>query len=185
MPAVWWFEVTRPALVIGSAQPLATVDVAACEAAGVEVVHRRSGGGAVLLVPGEVVWFDVLVPRGHLRWDDDIGRAAWWLGEAVRTATGRAEAVVHTGPLVRRGWSSVVCFAGLGPGEVTVDGAKLLGVSQRRTRDGARLQCAIYRHWDPAALVGLLAPPRPPVADLLDVVAVGDLTLPALLAALG
>jgi lipoate-protein ligase A len=185
VPAVWWFEVTRPALVLGSAQPRATVDVAACEAAGVEVVYRRSGGGAVLLVPGEVVWFDVLVPRGHPRWNDDIGRAAWWVGEAVRSATGRDDAVVHTGPLVRTEWSSAVCFAGLGPGELTVGGAKLLGVSQRRTREGTRLQCALYRRWDPATLVGLLAPPRPPLADLLDVVATGDLTLPALLTALG
>jgi len=184
-PAVWWFEITAPALVVGSAQSLDLVDLAACERAGVEVVRRRSGGGAVLLVPGEVVWFDVLVPKGHPRWQDDIGRAAWWIGEVVRDALDAPDAVVHTGPMVRTEWSGLVCFAGLGPGEVTLHGRKVLGVSQRRTRDGARLQCALYQRWDPATLVGLLAPPRPPVEALADVVATASLGLEGLLAALG
>ena len=37
------------------------VDLEACAGAGVEVVRRRSGGGAVLVEPGSVVWVDVLV----------------------------------------------------------------------------------------------------------------------------
>ena len=47
-----------------SAATAIDLDVA-CAAPGVEVVRRRSGGGAVLLVPGEVVWFDVVVPVAH------------------------------------------------------------------------------------------------------------------------
>ena len=39
---------------------------------GVAVVRRRSGGGAVLLDPGGVVWVDVVVPRHDPRWDDDV-----------------------------------------------------------------------------------------------------------------
>jgi hypothetical protein len=49
---------------------------------------------------------------------------------------------------------------------VTVDGRKVVGVSQRRTRTVARFQCAAYRRWDPAALTALLAPPRPSPGDL-------------------
>ncbi len=67
-------------------------------------------------------------------------------------------------------WSSLVCFAGVGPGEVLVGGRKAVGISQRRTKEWARFQCAAYRRWDPAALVGLLAPPRPTEADLAGLV---------------
>ncbi len=184
-PSLWWFEVTAPALVLGTAQSSDVADWDACDAEGVDVVRRHSGGAAVLLVPDEVAWFDVIIPRGHAMWRDDVGRAAWWIGEAVVAALGVPLALVHTGPMVRSPWSSLVCFAGIGPGEVTVEGRKLLGISQRRTRDWARFQCLVHRRWDPRFMVSLLAPPRPPVAELDDLVAVGDLRLDTLLAALG
>ena len=34
---------------------------------------------------------------------------------------------------------------------------KLVGISQRRTREGARFQCIVHRTWDPVPLLGLLA----------------------------
>lgn len=154
--SVWVHEVTAPALVLGSAQPYGLVDEAAAAAAGVEVVRRRSGGGAVLLVPGEVLWVDVVIPRADPRWVDDVGRSMGWLGEVWADALG-VDARVHPGPMVTSSWSSLVCFAGLGPGEVTVGGRKAVGISQRRTRDAARFQCAVYSRWDPAALAALLA----------------------------
>jgi lipoate-protein ligase A len=72
--------------------------------------------------------------------------------------------------MVRTAWSSLVCFSGLGPGEVHAGGRKVVGISQRRTRGWARFQCAAYLRWDPDALVALLAEPRPPVAALTDAV---------------
>jgi lipoate---protein ligase len=158
--AVWVFEVARPALVLGSTQSDVSVDTERCAAAGVEVVRRRSGGGAVYLAPGEVTWIDVIVPTGDPLWSDDIGRSMWWLGDVWAAALGDlgvAGASVHRGGLETNKWSRTICFAGLGPGEVTVDGRKLVGVSQRRTRSAARFQCALYRHWRPEVLVGLLA----------------------------
>jgi lipoate-protein ligase A len=156
---VWCFEPATPALVLGSAQPEATVDREACARAGVDVVRRRSGGGAVLLVSGQVLWVDVVVPAGDPLWRDDIGVATHLLGDAwaaALVAMSVSRAVVHRGPLVRAPWSDVVCFAGLGPGEVTIDGRKVVGISQRRTRAAARFQCAAYTVWDPAPLVELL-----------------------------
>ncbi len=157
---VWVQQVERPALVLGSTQPEDLVDRAAAERAGVEVVRRRSGGGAVLVEPGGTVWVDVVVPPGDPLWDDDVGRAAHWVGEAWAAALGRvgvADAVVHTGGLVTTPWSRQVCFAGMGPGEVTVAGRKVVGVAQRRTRHGARFQTAALLRWEPVGLVGLLA----------------------------
>ena len=152
-------EVDRPALVLGSTQSEAIVDRAAAARLGVEVARRRSGGGAVLLQPGGTVWVDVEVPRGDPLWDDDVGRAAWWLGDAwarALAALGVRDAVVHRGPLVRRPGSDLVCFAGLGAGEVTVGGAKAVGISQRRTRAGARFQCAAPVTWDVATLAAVV-----------------------------
>jgi hypothetical protein len=49
-----------------------------------------------------------------------------------------------------------VCFASTSPGEVFVGEHKLVGISQRRGRDGARLQCVLYRSWSPEAWVSSL-----------------------------
>jgi lipoate-protein ligase A len=188
--SLWWCEVDRPALVLGSAQADTVVDAAACARAGVEVVRRRSGGGAVLLIPGEVVWVDVVLPATDPRWSDDVGRATWWLGEAWAAALaglGHPDAQVHRGAMVTSAWSQLVCFAGLGPGEVTVAGRKVVGISQRRARGVARFQCAVHRRWDPAALIGLLSPavlPPEDPAELRDAVATVDVTPGVLRAAL-
>lgn len=159
--AVHLWEVERPALVLGSAQREDVVDLEACAAAGVEVVRRRSGGGAVLLDPGQVAWVDVELPRDDPLWVDDVGRAAWWLGErwgAALADLGVPDPHVHRGGLAATPWSPLVCFAGLGPGEVTAGrgGPKALGISQRRTRAGARFQCAVPLTWDVARLARLL-----------------------------
>lgn len=158
-----------PALVLGSSQRPDEVDVATASARGVEVVQRRSGGGAVWVDRSDPWWFDVVVPSHDPRYVDDVGAAFGPVGLAIRAALesiGVTGAVVApNAPVVGR-WARRVCFAGLGPGEVTVDGAKLVGLSQRRTRLGARFQCAIYQRWDPAPLRDLLvAPPPQPVLE--------------------
>jgi lipoate-protein ligase A len=136
----------RPALVLGSTQPDTAVDAAAVAAAGVEPARRRSGGGAVLVDPADTLWVDVIVPRGDRLWDDDVGRSFLWLGSAWRDALDAVGVAgeVHAAGLVRSGFSGLVCFAGVGSGEVLADGRKVVGLSQRRTRDAARFQSVAY-----------------------------------------
>jgi len=154
--------VTEPTVVLGSTQPESIVDAAAARAAGLAVARRRSGGGAVLLVPGESLWVDVVLPPTDALWVDDVGRAFHWLGEAWVAALAEAGVVgqVHRGGLCTTEWSRLVCFGGLGSGEVTSVAhpeRKIVGMAQRRGRDGARFQCTVHRRWDPARLVGVLA----------------------------
>ena len=169
---LWVLEVDRPALVLGSTQPAATVEVATLAGRGIELARRRSGGGAVLLEPGDSVWIDLLVPRSDPLWDDDVGRSFAWLGRAWVTGLaelGRPEGRVHDGPLVRGRFGRQVCFAGIGPGEVTLDGVKAVGLSQRRTRAGARFQAVVHRRWHPAPLVaiaGVEPGDLPPVVEI-------------------
>ncbi len=155
----------RPALVLGSTQPDELVDHTLAAAAGIEVTRRRSGGGLVPIEPGAMVWIDVHVPAGHARWRDDVGRAFDWVGEAWAAAlddlgvpTRRHRGRLETGPLGRL-W----CFAGLGPGELTADGVdgapvKVLGQSQRRTREFTRLQTMAMTAPHPTWADGLLDP---------------------------
>jgi lipoate-protein ligase A len=155
----WFFELERPALVLGSAQREDFVDTDAAAAAGVDIVRRHSGGGAVLLLPGACIWIDVLLPRSDPRWDDDVTRSGQWLGQlwADALTSVRVPASVHRSRLQSTPLGRQICFGSIGPGEV-LDGAarKLVGVSQRRTRVGARFQCLVLRRWEPAALLRLL-----------------------------
>jgi lipoate---protein ligase len=150
--SVWVNAAPAVGLALGSTQSLSVVQ----PVAGLDIVRRRSGGGAVLVVPDEMVWIDVLISASDRLWSDDVGRSFEWLGSCWASVLGDA-AVVHRGALVTSAWSRLVCFAGLGPGEVVVGGRKVVGISQRRTRSGARFQCAAHVVFDPARLPGLLA----------------------------
>lgn len=149
--SVWVMAPTTATLVLGSAQGDDLVDRGAAAAAGWDVARRRSGGGLVALDPPEVVWVDVVVPRGDPLWSEDVGEAFGWLGDAWGRALASMgiAAVVHHGATEAPAEGRVVCFAGVGRGELTVDGAKLVGLSQRRTRVGARFQCLLHRRWRP------------------------------------
>lgn len=120
--------------------------------------------------PGRLVWVDLVVPAGDPLWKPDVGQGFWWLGEVWAQALaslGVTGAAVHRGALVSSRWSRTVCFAGLGPGEVTAAGGeKIVGMSQRRAREGALFQCAVPLAWDPAAMPALLALDVPARAEL-------------------
>ncbi len=168
-------DLARPAVILGSSQAEAGIDQERARAAGVDVVRRPSGGGAVLVVPGEALWLDVFLPAGDPLWKDDVGVAFHWLGRAWAQALGQVDVPAHAyqGPMRHTPWSRTVCFAGLGPGEV-LDGArrKVVGLSQRRTRTHARFQCCVMLRWDPGALVALLAGPYPDGAATEDLAGV-------------
>ena len=139
------YTVEGPGLVLGSAQTAAAADERRAASAGVEVLRRRSGGAAVLLWPGRQVWADFFVAATDPLWHDDVTLAADWVGRLwASVVAGFTTAVcsVHTGRLVADRWGRLVCFAGMGPGEVSVSGRKVVGVSQRRSRDRVRIQTA-------------------------------------------
>jgi lipoate-protein ligase A len=154
-----FFVTESPVLVLGSTQRDQSVDSESAARQGIDIVRRRSGGGGVLLLPGEFVWLDLEIPADDELWSDDIGRSMWWVGELWRDALCGLEprAVVYRGRLTQTRWSADVCFAGAGPGEVLVDDAKLVGISQRRTRYAARFQTMLHLRWRPEIVASLVA----------------------------
>jgi lipoate-protein ligase A len=172
-------EVSGSALALGSTQSIDDVDLAAAKRLNVDVFNRQSGGGAVLLDPGAQLWVDVVIGRSDPLWSDDVSLASQWLGDVwveVLRSVG-IEGVMHRGAMVTNELSSVVCFAGLAAGEVTVDGAKVVGISQRRTRAGARFQCSVPLRWEIARHAELLAPGIAASGGSLDEVRVFPATL--------
>jgi lipoate---protein ligase len=153
-------QVDHPTVVLGSTQRESVLDPAAVVAGAMEVVRRRGGGGAVMLRPGDHLWVDAWIPRDDPLWQADVARAATWVGEwwqAGLGGIGLDGIAVHEGKATPGPYGALVCFSGRGPGEVFAADAKVTGVSQWRSREGALFHTCAYTRWDPAPLVDLLA----------------------------
>lgn len=138
----YFLEPEDRAIVLGSTEPVSDVDLGACAEAGCAVLRRGSGGGSVVLGPGGQVWLDLFVPAADALTEVDVAAAAHFAGEVWHDALsllvpGGSKLSVYSGPLIKSRYSSKVCFSGLGPGEVLLNGQKAVGVSQRRNRQGA------------------------------------------------
>ncbi len=138
-------EPTDRALVLGSSQPEPSEDLIDAP-----VLRRRTGGGAVWIEPGAQTWLEVMIPAEDVLWDDDLSRSFDWLGRVIADALRMLghEPVVHGGAARPGRWGTTVCFAGLGPGEISVADRKVAGMSQRRNRAGARFSVALLHRVD-------------------------------------
>ena len=164
-------EIDKPTMVFGTAQKNMSLE------AGIQCdyVYRKSGGGAVFLEPGQVLWVDFVIPREDPLWCNDIRYSSLWLGEAWVIAMKEIGLLgeVHNKEIQKTELSRLICFAGLATGEVTVSGKKTIGISQRRTREGAWFQCAVLLSWPAEKIVNLLQmePAEKIVGDLLGLAA--------------
>lgn len=148
--ALWWCSVDSPAIILGSTQQETDVDEVIAAQLGLDVVRRRSGGGAVYVHPTESVWIDFTIPKDDPLFVDDVSSSMLWLGDVfVEALSPWVDGATYRGVFDVGIDGRSVCFASTSPGEVFVGENKLLGISQRRGRDGARLQCVLYRSWQP------------------------------------
>ena len=158
--ALWSCSVTLPAIILGSTQQDSDVDSDVAFSLGIDVVRRRSGGGAVFVHPTESVWIDITIPRDDPLFVDDVSESMLWLGDVFVSALKPwVNAETYRGVFTAGDFGRSVCFASTSPGEVFVNDHKLVGISQRRGRDGARLQCVLYRSWNPDDWVPSLTSP--------------------------
>ncbi len=173
-PAMRWYVVDQPTLILGSSQRLADIDLAACRAAGVGV-HRRRSGGSTVFTDASALSLDVALPSGHPLLSANVTEAYRWFGEvwaaALRVLGIDAWVVppidsrpfnAALDPLVQR-----ACYGGLSPYEVCVGWSKIVGLAQVRRRQGAIFQAGVYLHWQPERLTALLAAEPPERAAML------------------
>ena len=177
--ALWWCNVETPTVILGSTQSVDDVNQNIADESGVLVSRRRSGGGSVFVHPSDSVWIDITISRDDPLWKDDLAQSMLWLGELfVEALSPWVQAEVYRDSFSTGIDGRVVCFASSSPGEVFVGANKLVGISQRRGREGARFQCVLYRHWRPSEWSAILASAdvRSRVADI----AVATLDVPGL-----
>lgn len=165
---VWRYA--RPAIVLGCSQRRLFETLAARQAApDVELLLRRSGGGAVLVGPWMIGVSVVLPPEHELvregpvpsyRWlgiglarvlqrfgvaaralsPAELGRPAQAGRQADATQPARHADATQPVPDVDLRWA---CFAGLSPWEAVAGGRKITGLAQVRRRTGVLLVAGV------------------------------------------
>ncbi|HYB71762.1 MAG TPA: lipoate--protein ligase family protein [Candidatus Sulfotelmatobacter sp.] len=116
-------------------RPEAALDLLACARAGLAVVRRPTGGGAVL--HGRDLTYAVAVPRRGIWAEGNVAACCRRIHEAVAAGLARLGAPAEVaGPRAPLGGShgggGVPCFAAISSHEITVGGRKLVGSAQRR-----------------------------------------------------
>ncbi|MHB8605774.1 MAG: lipoate--protein ligase family protein [Thermoplasmatota archaeon] len=122
----------RPAAVsLGRAQSRAEVDLAAAAAAGVDVVQRATGGGAILHNEEEVT-YAVVSPLAHPGLPRDIPGSFAFVsrGVVIALAALGLDAVIESSPTETR---DPLCYVRRQGTNVFVGGKKISGGAQRRT----------------------------------------------------
>jgi lipoate-protein ligase A len=170
-PRVRWWIASSPAVVVGLGlrhRLSSMVDIARCREAGVAVLERRAGGGALLL-DEHMVCGAVCVPRASV--PDDVTESYRWLGDllvahlqslglpaARRVETDEARRDVANLKSRDDAVAKILlttCYGALSPHEVALGQAKLVGLAQIRRRHAALFQ------------FGILLRDQSPLADYL------------------
>lgn len=110
-------------------------------AAKYEIVRRPTGGGLVYHGDGVDTTYTVVVPPEHRLYTMSTTDAYCTIHKAVAAAIGDQSRITnHRSPVPRTGYE---CFQNPVAGDVVVDGRKLAGAAQRRTKSGMLHQGSI------------------------------------------
>ena len=170
-PALRLFAFQPPALTLGRFQAARRdVDAVACEANGVSVVRRPTGGRAVLHTAD--LCYAVVAPKDDPQVGGSIGDSYCRLSEALTLALAKvgapADCLADT-EAVGYG-ASAACFARAAPYEPQSASRKLVGSAQVRSQTAFLQQGSVRLAADSgleASLLGLPAP-LPALNDVLD-----------------
>jgi lipoate-protein ligase A len=172
-PLVRWWVAATPAVVVGlglSQRLASVVDLERCRAAGIGVLQRKAGGGALLL-DAHMLCGAICLPTSAV--SADLTESYRWLGDRLTTSlrgagvTGARRVEVDEAradvAYLRQRDDSVArlllstCYGALSPHEVVIGNgsSKLVGLAQVRRRHAALFQ------------FGLLLRDQSPLADYL------------------
>ena len=155
-PTLRFYAWSPPCLSLGRNQPLAGADLAACRAAGVDVVRRPTGGRAILHTDELTYSLTLLqvdpratgdVVESYRRLSEGLLAGLHLLEVEAVQAVGRKSAT-DAGP---------VCFEAPSNYEITVAGRKLIGSAQWRAKGSVLQHGSLPLQGDLARIVDCLA----------------------------
>jgi lipoate-protein ligase A len=135
-PTLRFYAWSPPCLSLGRSQSLADVDLAACDAAGIDVVRRPTGGRSILHT--DELTYSVALLQADPRAGGGVVEGYRRLSEGLLAGLGHlgvpaVQAVGMRGP--NQG-QTPICFETPADYEITVAGRKLMGSAQWRARGG-------------------------------------------------
>ena len=134
-PVLRLYTWSPPAVSLGHMQsPVSLLDLAACQAAGVDVVVRPTGGRAIL--HWEEVTYAIVASSDDTRFGTDLPTCHATIGRCLAAglgALGIAAELSRPALDPERHLLRQPCFVSPGRAELLVGGRKLLGSAQRRT----------------------------------------------------
>lgn len=140
-PVVRTWESSREYVVLGQAGIIERdVHFEECQRAGVPILRRSSGGGAVVLGPGCLNYSLVIPLRNHPQCVDVRLGMEWILGRIVKAL-------------------AVPGLELAGDSDLALDGRKVSGNAQRRTRDAVLHHGTLLYAFDAARAERFLKPP--------------------------
>lgn len=135
-PTVRFYAWSPPCLSLGRSQGLADVDLAACSAAGIDIVRRPTGGRAILHT--DELTYSVALLQTDPRSGGGVVDGYRRLSEGLLAGLQRLgmPAVQAVGLRGSNEGQTAICFETPADYEITVAGRKLVGSAQWRARGG-------------------------------------------------
>lgn len=175
-PQVLLWQYDQAAIILGCSQRPDADQLSRAENAGLSLVRRRSGGGAVLAGPW-MLSVTVFIPPTHTLANQNIIEIFSWL-EAVWISTlttcgvpckGVDQAMIEQSKTISQKedvtWA---CYASLSHGEVvSLDGRKLVGLAQIRKRKGIALVSGLHLFPCDWSLLSSIVVNKPQQGELL------------------
>ena len=139
-PTLRFYEWLHPAFSFGYFQRISDeVDVSACDAYGIELVRRMTGGGTV--IHGWDVTYTIIVPHGAGMFPKDISGAYCAISDCLINGLQRLGIdVAHQTEKPTAGDAPNICLTNPAQYDTLLNGKKIAGVSQRRNQAGVMYQ---------------------------------------------
>ncbi len=139
-------QIATDALVLGSSQTTDLIDQKRANDDSIEIAKRRTGGGIVFIDKRQDAWLDIYVPSDAPFLSPKIENSFDWLGliwlEALKaTAPEVGFRLLKSKPTNPASLAGSLCFNSMGFGEIALGPSKVVGISQRRSRDYSKFQC--------------------------------------------
>ncbi len=148
-------EISEPMLVLGSSGDEKNYRVDKLESEfknQIKIVKRRSGGGAVLVIPGSFIWVNILIPADDPAYELNLKKSFNYVGKQLACILNELYGLAPKGlnahestesfyvrskPLQNSLEGKIWCFLDGNEGEVYFGKKKVVGISQRRNRFGS------------------------------------------------